>query len=1110
MLASLRYLGPEGYGDDELPTRVSKVLEELILTTSQELDITSPMFWCQELRPINDTLWTHQLQLPIDVDVDEFEERLRAMASNFRHIFAVYGLGDNAISLGIGFDCAKATHLGLGEGSRAYSILNQPPMLSDQRPQCVRLCLSHDACQVPDPRLIDGPDAVMLSWDYEACVQEMITFLKMTLRLSAADLAMVRDDLWFRESEWGRWPYDLPLTLLDGVTSFQTFEWEVQEALIHPVRHGYGAQLLAALKDNTMLANFSCVSDWNESNRKLRGSWLVFITGGDRLFCAAATLLAPSFFMEWENVTVNRQVHIMDYKCMTRRVMLLSFPQRPTEDQVESALAELSEEMRTHSLLDSVRSALRFPWTITQPWCYDFTTPRCVFRADGLTSLKFVQQISSKLTRSQLAQAGRLTDTDWNISTSLLTSSSKLSIEAAPERTRFIFWIRTSHTDKSTGSYTRPIEHQLWIILSQFPNDLQPIHAEDRFNIIIERCSSIRHSWDERQIKNNVARLIRKDSTRQPIIITAWADRLTRRKEDVDTISDWLDEQDATWIFRERRIPEDDAFSEDGDDDDDDDDDLEDQSSPSDNSICSEDMNDQVVADWADSADPTVQAQLRLNLVGSMAIGLESSTYARNRVMLKRIIAAAKHDEAVCLNALRRMFAALFERQHIERVLIFTRMSPRPTSRKSLPKWECSIEYQLGALDAVLPPGIQIEYSNQVGVSAFTRAHEEQLLQQLGPEKPSTCLITTSIDRAVRNPATLQDFRSILTTNGHIALSLLWDWRSDMGAADALGGILQPTELVDWQQALKTTRPFATASLHHLALLQPMIWAGIPVHVSTEHHILRHVSNATDFCKSRSTPVSSGKTSLAPLPKELIVEECHSRGNRYTKLCLSPQTVERWVKSFEKKGLTLDSVEEELDRSQWKCNCQIKQACTGYCVCNCVFCAAAVACPCSAMECVCEELRSCNCNHCHAKGAKKHAQKVESTKPQYGICNHINGCDKETSGKRKMCSKHYNEYLANRALGMPCGNPKCDKPKTQFMDFCSMQCYIKRTSVPRKCVGRLPGYGRGVNGQGRGPPGACHNVVPPGYMTICLAHSNTMPQFKKLVKEYRSAQSLAQ
>lgn len=94
-------------------------------------------------------------------------------------------------------------------------------------------------------------------------------------------------------------------------------------------------------------------------------------------------------------------------------------------------------------------------------------------------------------------------------------------------------------------------------------------------------------------------------------------------------------------------------------------------------------------------------------------------------------------------------------------------------------------------------------------------------MSRLGPDQRPTCLIATSIDCVVPNEAKLPRLRSTLTENGHIAISLLWVWQTDIKAINALHSILQPLELCDWHEALETTRLCAEASHNRLSLLHP-------------------------------------------------------------------------------------------------------------------------------------------------------------------------------------------------------------------------------------------------------------------------------------------------
>ena len=99
---------------------------------------------------------------------------------------------------------------------------------------------------------------------------------------------------------------------------------------------------------------------------------------------------------------------------------------------------------------------------------------------------------------------------------------------------------------------------------TRLPPDVLPIRPEDHLSIVLWRCSSVHHSWKERHTKNIVERLVSQDQDQDQdhdqgdgtttILLSAWADRVTRRSTDLEDIEAWLERMRMTWWVRRRKL----------------------------------------------------------------------------------------------------------------------------------------------------------------------------------------------------------------------------------------------------------------------------------------------------------------------------------------------------------------------------------------------------------------------------------------------------------------------------------------------------------------------------------------------------------------------------
>lgn len=183
--------------------------------------------------------------------------------------------------------------------------------------------------------------------------------------------------------------------------------------------------------------------------------------------------------------------------------------------------------------------------------------------------------------------------------------------------------------------------------------------------------------------------------TGQIVVLTAFADRLTRRLDDVARFKQWLQDLNATWWFRSEE-------------------------------------------QWKDFADQDMGRYLDRSLV----IASELKFYVKINVMLARMPSV---EESPVISALRELL--LCAPLRVKQIIILAR-----TSKTALN--DDSISQQQRVLQSLVKAHhLPVELSTLKGVSAFQRAHEDDLRARLG-DKP-TLILTNSMYQLARSEDTV-------------------------------------------------------------------------------------------------------------------------------------------------------------------------------------------------------------------------------------------------------------------------------------------------------------------------------------------------------------------
>ena len=225
------------------------------------------------------------------------------------------------------------------------------------------------------------------------------------------------------------------------------------------------------------------------------------------------------------------------------------------------------------------------------------------------------------------------------------------------------------------------------------------------------------------------------------------------------------------------------------------------------------------------------------------------------------------------VHALREVLRVVFVAHGVQRCVLYCRISPMNhgmTSSSILP----GIERQVQVLERFVPAGYAITVLRDVYVSAYDPTSGRNVIGRANQGNEKFCLFSTSLDRVTRREDDLRQIRKTLQNN--LAMCFAWDWQSQINALDAIG--LQECSLtkksrqvmLEWNQAMATTRRFKPHRSHG-ALLQPVLWhAGNEGLLPHKDHIKRHSRNAKAYACSVGNAYSGpAKDRTQTIPSEL-------------------------------------------------------------------------------------------------------------------------------------------------------------------------------------------------------------------------------------------------
>lgn len=262
------------------------------------------------------------------------------------------------------------------------------------------------------------------------------------------------------------------------------------------------------------------------ADKDVFGTWLVSVSH----IQGELDTLFPSFFHEFPVHGASQHVHFSEIAIAGQKnVMIMSFESQPAGVDIERCLNSLALRWQVVS---------RKNWIPSPPLLYNDRAAGPLFRLDGLTNIMFIRKHASTILRKAINAASVQLAAD---ETFLDASPATITPEYMLRDPRQIFiWARRSTSKKYTD-----LGGQVWTCLKQLRS---PIQRGDELVIDLEQCSTLNHSFLEKDMARKVQAQRQIGQYPTAIVLTAWADRLTRRIEDLPAIHDFLENTSMTWF----------------------------------------------------------------------------------------------------------------------------------------------------------------------------------------------------------------------------------------------------------------------------------------------------------------------------------------------------------------------------------------------------------------------------------------------------------------------------------------------------------------------------------------------------------------------------------
>lgn len=244
-------------------------------------------------------------------------------------------------------------------------------------------------------------------------------------------------------------------------------------------------------------------------------------------------------------------------------------------------------------------------------------------------------------------------------------------------------------------------------------------------------------------------------------------------------------------------------------------------------------------------------------------------------------------------------------------------------------------------------------------MSAFTGESSKALAHRLSGLGKKTLVLSTSVERVIRQEAQLSFIDELLNQGGHMAIAFIWDRQTVIEPDEALAlplSRLQDPRVIEWRQVC--ARQQREQSDCAWPLVQPVIWGPLQPDSGVLPHINRAVQNAEAFVKGSVYGNFRGPRTDVP---DILLNTDGSYG-------FEASREEAWRKWLEReRGIQADRLsfrwlEGEAGHS---CPCAGLEHCNE-CMCSCSRCKDKKrTCPCDRNSCSCPVLCNCSCPHCH-------------------------------------------------------------------------------------------------------------------------------------------------
>lgn len=879
-------------------------------------------------------IWAVRLtSLPLLATVLEFviftggdiEEVLEALRYQDMVLRAWHQVGKIYAFMGSG--TWQATRRDRFRSSPVRSVTNALPLSSDQRPQIV--CLSTIESLSP----IRPYDMLRL---LVPNVQLMVWFLRASLRLSAQDVnAILRAIPW--TAAWSLWPYSMRDST-ELRTSFAnarghnekplgTLGLKAFETLIHPCSNGYGKDLVAAMDDMQLLKKLHDRFNVSAAERDLDNKFLVVAVRTDRKLKEATCLQHPSFFIgslsSDESASVSH-IHLLDVPVARfQSALILNFVKRPTKADVYSVLDRVAQHL-----------GLSHRWLYTPGMPYT-RAEGGLFRPDGATTLSY----GFMLTRHVREHLKPLT-------LDMQPMASALATRWGKQNCHILIWLRQSSPVSMTS-----VAMQLCGILDQTCAGFE-LSESSKITVAIEYCSSNLYPLANRRLVQEVL-FPPTPAAKFTHLLTVNPDRLTRRPSEVGPLINQLDKIGCTWWSRGYNAPN--VFE----------------------------------TEWycvgaGSTAWPDYEVRredLEAQLQRGHRSALQSGVY---NAAISTMIRVLDLDACLVVNgspsdirtskdyrdlrgkddifALQQLLRYFCHSQNVKHVVLYARTSPARVEISN-EEPQSSIERQVALLTlATAAVSVPTSIIREHSVSAYCGESLRSLQGHVGRLGSRSLILSTSIERLIRQPFQLSEIDIMMAAHGHMVMSLIWDEQTVVDPVTALGFDLSSGHLAPaverWRQVTNTQRRETGGP--SLPLVQPLLWSPPRPEPTILAHVLRHLTNSAAFVGGQSsTRFRGGSVSV---PEQLNTSD-GQRG-------FSSDRETIW-KSWLSNALNLHPAQLTFTwlnaKESHTCSCSDTLPHSPTCTCPCATCAAARrTCPCKKGSCTCSALCNCRCKHCHS------------------------------------------------------------------------------------------------------------------------------------------------